>query len=621
VTPFTNIKTEAMKKYILLVNAMLWSGLFYPGMSQFNVSGLKNKVENNARQKIKHNAKEDATKKDPDSYRETNTTSSNDQTANSVQPATINTKSMNNTLSGTIIFSGQPFLGDAPANATTKDFKVWDEMYGRAVFEKPLKQLLTGNFSEAISNIGSYTGTVLVEFELKQDDGESTTTVQKRLKNDELDKSYIDFDIAPSINNSRDAWIVNFGNGVASYGSSYFKNREKGKFTMAVFFLNGRQDRIEGQNNTGNLTIDYSGLPDGDQGTTKISDWNQKINQAADGNQVVENRKKLEQKHSGALPGITFTNAKKEPTTIFQAGEEIYGRIKLAKPLREYLNNDKANKIRIDLSCLNENINYFDYTKTLRPGELDNAYIDFDIYPSLQNAKDVYSNNFGFFYSLYGNGMDPKKVLKFEFKLSSEYNMNYNGFKKMEAAGEVEIDYSKITRSQIADLYTQGRKIAEEAEKNAGKLMAKEHAEFVKKLPLPVVFTKASKAGYTGYSNAVLISMIKARFKVSEVYMLTFDVPEGSGDFTALKDLNDYPSEKIGNHIFYFAFKDDTDGCYKFAGGRLRMLYEGNGKYSDPVIFPYSPLMNEDPKFPFDESRYALGYESVFFLDGAKIKK
>lgn len=319
-------------------------------------------------------------------------------------------------------------------------------------------------------------------------------------------------------------------------------------------------------------------------------------------------------------PSILFMNAKGEVANTFLAGEEIRGKINLPKPLKDYLKGETAKQIRIEVKSTSDQVSGIAVTKMLRASEFNNAFIEFDVYPSAQKAKDIYESGLGFFFSFYPTNALPKGIIKFEVSVADEYNENYNGLSKIEASGEISIDYSKISAAEYNKLWGKGRDAHDAAEANASKIAAIENAEIVKSMPLPIVFTKPSKAGYTGYSNAVIINMIKARYKITAVYMLTFDEPDGSGDFTSLKDLNNYPSEKLGNHVFYFAFKDELDGQYKFSGGRLRMLYEGNGKYSEAFIFPYSPIMNSDPKFPFDYARKDLGFESVFFMDGTKIK-
>ena len=531
--------------------------------------------------------------------------------------STIKTAIPMEPISGEVIFSNQPFVGDAPTNTIVKDFMAYGEIYGRAKFSQPLNELIAGKDLAVDDN-----GNMLIGFELKQNaDGQTHYGTTKLITKEELEKNYFDFDIAPSLNNSRDAYIVDFGGGVATTGSSYFENRQKGLFTLTVLFLDGRHDAIEDQNCKGAFTIDYSNMPDGDEGISKMSDWQHQLYWSKDKNQVDQNKQRLAAINSGTISKIVFMNAQNSVATTFKAGEEIYGKINLTKPLKDYFANESVKQIQIDIKCINDNIYGLSVSKTIRLGEINNNYLEFDIFPSLEKAKDFYSDNLSFYRTFFGGDNISNKIIRFEISLATDYNINYNGFKKMEALGEIEIDYTEVTQSQISELYDRGQKIAEEAEKKADKLFAQESGEYAKTLPLPVVFTKKSQTGYSGYSNATIVSMIKQYYKITEVYMLTFDVADGTGDFTSLTDLNNYPSEKIGNHVFYFAFKDNTDGQYKFAGGRLRMLYEGNGNYSEAFIFPYSPLMNGDAAFPYDYTRDNLGYKSVFFMDGAKIVK
>jgi hypothetical protein len=318
--------------------------------------------------------------------------------------------------------------------------------------------------------------------------------------------------------------------------------------------------------------------------------------------------------------GITFSNAAGVVSKKFMAGDEIYGKIILPKPLKDYVDGKPPKQMQINIKCMTGGITGIDVTKILRANEFDRAVIEFDVFPSLQKAKDVYDNNLGFYRTFYGTSVNTNKVEDFSVSFDSESYYG-SGFKPIQVSGTISIDYSKVSKAQIDELYKKGLKITEGAEKSGGKLLAQDNAAATKALPLPIVFARKSQPGYTAYTNAQIISMIKSRYGVTEVYMLTFDKPEGSGDFTSLKGLDNYPTEKIGNHVFYFAFKDPTDGQFKFTGGRLRMMHEGNGKYSEPVIFPYSPLMNEDPKFPYDEEKASQGFASVFFMDGAKIKK
>ncbi len=518
-------------------------------------------------------------------------------------------------LKGTVIFSNQPFEGDSPSNKQVTDFKAWDEIYGRVVFDKPIKQMLTGYFAGAILDEGA-----IIEFDLKREvDGEIHQGVSRNLSMQDLEKKYFDFDIAPSLNNSRDVNTPDFGPGVASTSNPDFENRTKSKFTMMLFFWDARHDKIEEQYISGGFTIDYSGLLDGDNGISKMGEWERVIYQASQEEQVKANVKKRSIKPSIEFSLLPFSNPAHTIVKSIKAGDYAYGRITLAKPLKDYIQEGNPKQIQIDIKCLNDDVTGIAVTKKLSAAEFNNAFIDFDIFPSLDNAKDVYTENLGFYFTIFQSGLNPRKKLKFEISLSTDYNISYNGFRKMESFGEFEIDYSNATAAQIEEWSATARKMGEVAEKNADKAFAKECVELVKAMPMPTVFTRGSKAGYTGYSNATIIQMIKTYYKTAEVHMLTFDEPEGTGDFRSLTDLNNYPSEKLGTHVFYFVFKD-SDGAYKFAGGRLRMLYEGNGNYSEAFIFPYSPFKDGE-SFPWDRVRDKAGFASVFYMPESKIKR
>lgn len=518
-------------------------------------------------------------------------------------------------LKGTIVFSNQPFEGDSPTAKPVTAFKAWDEIYGRIQFDKPLKNMLTGYFAGAILDEGP-----IVVFQLKREvDGEIHHGVNKKLSMADLEKNYIDFDIAPGINKSRDAFTPDFSGGVTSLNNPDFENRTNSKFTMRAFFWDAGHEEIPEQYISGPLSIDYSGLPDGDGGISKMTEWERVIYQAAQEDKVAENAKKRSIKPTIEFSTLPFSNAAHTVVSSIKAGDQAYGRITLAKPLKEYIQEGNPKQIRIDIKCLNDDVIGISVEKKLTAAEFNNAFIDFDIFPSLENAKDVYTENMGFYFTIFASDLNPRKKLKFEISLSTDYNISNNGFRKMESFGELEIDYSNATAAQITEWSATARKMGEVAEKKADLAFAKECMELVKSMPMPTVFTRPSKAGYTGYSNATIIQMIKTYYKVSEVLMLTFDEPEGTGDFRSLTDLNNYPSEKLGTHVFYFVFKD-SDGAYKFGGGRLRMLYEGNGNYSEAFIFPYSPFKDGE-SFPWDRVRDKAGFQSVFYMPESKIKR
>ncbi|MCE3227694.1 MAG: hypothetical protein K0S32_2245 [Bacteroidetes bacterium] len=512
-----------------------------------------------------------------------------------------------------IIFSKDPFEGDNPTNKTQTTFKAWDEIYGRINFGKPIKDLLTGSLDNVMSD-GKLT--IAIGISEKQDD-KYPYQVEKKITREEAEKSYVDFDIAPALNRSRDAISRNFASQIASYGNEHFRKREPAAFYVS---LDKREEKMYSGGFATILTIDYSNLPDGDAGTDKISKWEQMINQASDEEQVKTNIKKKSVKTSIQFSSSPFTDSP-AISTGFKAGNPIYGRVVLEKPLKEYLNGKQEVKdLQIDIKCLNDNLYGISVEKFIRASELEQPYLNFDILPATDKAIDVYSNNLGFYRTFYSSSLEPGRVLKFEISLANETNINYKGFKKMEAFGEMEVDYSGLTHLQIQAFAGQAEKALQAAEKNASALFAKESAEALKAMPMPIVFTRPSHAGYSTVSKPQLLNIIKARYKVAEVFMLTFAEPTAAGDFTVWKDNSGYPTEKRGHHYFYFVFKD-TDGYYKFSGGVLSMPYEGGGKYGAPILLAWTPIQEGDPKFPFDNERWKKGYETVFFFDAGKVKK
>ncbi|MFI5202945.1 MAG: hypothetical protein ACHQF2_00495 [Flavobacteriales bacterium] len=512
-----------------------------------------------------------------------------------------------------VIFSNEPFEGDNPTNKKLTAFKAWDEIYGRVNFGKPIKDLLTGTFEDV-----NYNGHVVIAIMMDENkDEQYGSAVEKRLTKEDIEKTYFDFDIAPAVNKSRDYYITNFGSEVASYGNEHFQNREKTTFYVSI---DRREEKMYSGGLMASFTLDYSNLPDGDDGTTKISEWQRMINQAADEEQIKTNLKKLSKKATIQFSTTPF-NGSPVVSASFKAGAAIYGRITLDKPLKEYLNGKlEPTDIQIDIKCLNDNLYGIAVEKNLRASEYENAFIDFDILPTSEKAIDVYRNNLGFYRTFCSSSIEPGRTLKFEISLATETNMSYKGFRKIEAWGEMEVDYTGATRPQIQTWSAQAEKALEAAEKNASIVFAKESSELVKNLALPTVFTWTARPGYASITKAALINIIKVRYKITEVYMLTFAEPTAAGDFTVWKDDYGYPTEKRGHHYFYFVFKD-TDGYFKFTGGVLSQPYEGGGKYGAPILLPWTAIQEGDPKFPHDAERQKKGYEMVFFFDAGKVKK
>ncbi len=324
----------------------------------------------------------------------------------------------------------------------------------------------------------------------------------------------------------------------------------------------------------------------------------------------------------------------------FKANSPIYGRVVLDKPLKEYcklaskhLDNVPSNFARlIGLAPENQydeegNEKYdktlvITYDLYLTFADLEKNYIDFDVMPTVADATSEYSSGLAFYRSFADQETETGKKSHFGIRLFPEYNESNAQIVGLTATGDFYIDYTASNYETVEQWANQCRKAQEAAKENALKSAGKNAAEQAKKLPLPVCFTRGQNKGYTDpkFSNAKITAMIKQMFGVTEVYNLTFDKPDGVNDFRSLVDAStNLPTYKMGNHVFYFAFKD-KDGTYRFSGGVLKMDYEGYGKYGEAYIYAYSPIQG-DEKFPIDEQRKQNGLYSVFVFDGTKLPK
>jgi hypothetical protein len=323
----------------------------------------------------------------------------------------------------------------------------------------------------------------------------------------------------------------------------------------------------------------------------------------------------------------------------FKAGGTIYGRIILDKPLKAYCNDpDKKldnvpNTFARQICLIPENafddegnqvydeVIRISTIKYLKASELNNSFLDFDIMPSMETATSVYSSCMGFGFIFAENGMEVGKKKHYGIKLYSEYNESNANMMPLNATGDLYIDYTSATSTVINNWWDLAKKACENAEKNVAKNSSAEGSAAVKSLPLPKCFSIIGNPGYKApeYSNAAIIAMIKKKYGITEVLKLTFDKSDGAEDFRSLVDAStNIPSCKMGNHVFYFAFKD-KDGTYRFSGGVLKKDYEGYGKYGETYILNYSPIQGEE-KYPLDMVRENEGTYGVFIFDGAKLK-
>jgi hypothetical protein len=324
--------------------------------------------------------------------------------------------------------------------------------------------------------------------------------------------------------------------------------------------------------------------------------------------------------------------------TEFTAGTPIYARIVLDKPLKDYCKNPgkkldnvptgysrklclQPTKFDLNYDAVYDEILQTNCNVLLTMADLEKNYIDFDVMPASGAATTPYEDWVAPYMSFAASDLELGKKSHFAIKVYSEYNESNSEITDLKAIGDLYIDYTTATSASQEAWYTQCKKAHESASSNALKAIAKNAGADALKLPLPSCFSKGPNSGYKNpeNSNAKIIALIKQKYGVSEVLKLTFDKPDGVEDFRTLNDAStNVPTCKMGNHIFYFAFKD-KDGTYRFSGGVLRKDHIGYGKFGETYIQDYSPLQGEE-KYPKDLLRDSQGIYNVFLFDGAKLK-
>lgn len=322
----------------------------------------------------------------------------------------------------------------------------------------------------------------------------------------------------------------------------------------------------------------------------------------------------------------------------FKANTPIYGRVLLDKPLKDYCKNPSkkydnvpngyARKFCIKPTDRNEEYEVaFDeifsnnYNIQLTFSDLDKSYVDFDIMPSNEDASTVYEDFEGPFMSFANSDLAIGKKSHFAIQVYSEYNESNSDITELKSRGDFYIDYTNSTAESQQNWYNQCKKAKDLASANALKNVGKNALQEALKLPLPSCFSKGNNPGYKNPENSIakITELIKQKYGVTEVYKLTFDKADGVEDFRTLLDANtNEASCKMGNHVFYFAFKD-KDGSYRFSGGVLKKDHVGYGKFSETYIQDYSPIQGEE-KYPMDMIRDSKGTYNVFIFDGSKLK-
>ncbi len=526
-----------------------------------------------------------------------------------------------------ILFGDKPF---SKSPAQFNSVKAGIPVYGRLVLNKPLSAFATGS-----SSAKKLIFTVLVKIDGVYVD-EYKETVNMNVTDSDLAKKQIDFDLAAKVGEATTSFEERkeFYKYIAT--SAYYGDGGIADYKIILEQENNPDFTINGE---GLLTVDYSA-----NDYDKALAWYQTCMAAND--KVVEKAEKagIESAMNSATNKIIFSSQpfSKNPQaqTDFKARAPIYAKLSLPKPVKDYckpLDKDlgeyyKADKdvVRVLEFKIKIKKGEGDYEEMpLKPllflsqTEIDKNEIEFDITPANGESSSRYSSFEGFYRSFASEyDIDLGGKINFNISVNSEMNEPKSEIYGLEGAGNLSIDYTLSTKQTQKTWFEQGVKEEKAARLAALKKANKVSVEQAKSLPLPLCFSKGSNPGYSEarFSNAAITSMIKQHVGTTEVIRLTFDKADGSGDFRSLVDASsNYPTCRMGNHVFYWAFKD-TDGSYRFSGGVIKMDYIGNGAYGDPYIYNYAPGQSGDPQYPLDVVADEQGHYGIFIFDGSKLK-
>lgn len=525
-----------------------------------------------------------------------------------------------------IKFATQPF---SKSPSTINSVKAGIPVYGRLSLDKPLKDYASNSNAQKILYF-----TILVKVNGVYVD-EYKETVNMVVSAADLNKKDVDFDMAV-ISNA----VTQFEERKEFYRfiatNAYYGEGGIADYKILIEQKNNPDFNLNGE---GFLVVDYSA-----NDYDKALAWYQQCLAAYE--KVAEKAEKagIESAMNNISNKIVFSSQpfskNPQPQSSFKAGTPIYGKLTLEKPLKDYckpLDKDLYEYYKADKDV----VRVLEFTISIKKGEgeyeamplkpllflnqseIEKNVIEFDVTPANGESSSRYSSFEGFYRSFASEyDIDLGGTVNFKITIDPEMNAAKSEIHGISGAGDLSIDYSASTKATQKAWFEQGVKEEKAARTAALKKVVKASVEQAKSLPLPLCFSIANNPGYADarFSKANLINMIKQHRGVSEVIRLTFDKADGAGDFRSLVDAStNFPSYKMGNHVFYYAFKD-ADGTYRFSGGVIKMDYVGNGVYGEPYIYNYAPGQNGDPQYPLDVLRDEQGHYGVFIFDGSKLK-
>jgi hypothetical protein len=316
--------------------------------------------------------------------------------------------------------------------------------------------------------------------------------------------------------------------------------------------------------------------------------------------------------------GTDLANAK----TTFTAGQEIYGMIVMDKNFSEYTEDeDKAFEVTFYANLVNITGDGSSANTALAANIHQKYnkqnYLFFDVSPAPSKAVTYAEYNFmrigNLMATIKGNetyGDKPKlgnkRTYEFEFKI---------GYKVF-AEAKLDIDYTNATKETMKTWMAREDESFALAKTNTSKANDNEASNIAANLPLPKSFMKPSGNSYTDQrlTAAKITAMLKKMPEVKDVLKFMFVKTTAQAEFELYKTPLGVPDYKWGNRFFQFIFKDAKGKCLA-AGGRIKMNYEGGGKYGAPFIIWELADVESNEGFLVDTELKA------YVVDCSKLKK
>ena len=278
--------------------------------------------------------------------------------------------------------------------------------------------------------------------------------------------------------------------------------------------------------------------------------------------------------------------------TAFKAGDTIYGMIVMEETFGDYVKHENIPLNVTYYAALipvkGKNINaYTAVTHQLGKSFHDKNYLMFDVSPEPARAiTHVVPSDMRLGHLL---AEVKRNIAREDDDAKLGVNRSYEVSFKVDntdiASARLDIDYTDATKESMKAWNAREEKAALLAKNNSAKAQAVNAASNAASLPLPRSFSESSGNGYSDarLSSANIMAMLKKKDEVKSLLKFMFLKTTAGSDFIIYKTPLGVPDYQWGNRYFQFIFKDANGKCLA-SGGRIKMNYEGGGRYGAPII-------------------------------------